>query len=57
MPPRVDYTLTPLGRSLADAIIPLCSWGSENFAEVTSIFAGRDALPQQDAEEAPGRTP
>ena len=45
VPPRVDYTLTPLGRSLADAIIPLCTWGSENFAEVTSIFAGRDALP------------
>lgn len=45
VPPRVDYTLTPLGRSLADAILPLCTWGSENFAEVTSIFAGRDALP------------
>jgi DNA-binding HxlR family transcriptional regulator len=41
----VDYTLTPLGRSLADAIIPLCTWGTENMAEVTSIFAGRDALP------------
>jgi DNA-binding HxlR family transcriptional regulator len=41
VPPRVDYTLTPLGRSLADAIIPLCSWGTENMAEVTSIFAGR----------------
>nr|WP_256664100.1 MULTISPECIES: winged helix-turn-helix transcriptional regulator [unclassified Pseudomonas] len=23
VPPRVDYTLTPLGRSLANAIIPL----------------------------------
>ena len=45
VPPRVDYTLTPLGRSLADAILPLCTWGSENFAEVTSIFAGRDASP------------
>ena len=45
VPPRVDYTLTPLGRSLADAILPLCAWGSENMAEVTSIFAGRDALP------------
>ncbi|MFS2036989.1 winged helix-turn-helix transcriptional regulator [Polaromonas sp. CT11-55] len=45
VPPRVDYTLTPLGRSLADAIMPLCAWGSENMAEVASIFAQRDALP------------
>ena len=44
VPPRVDYALTPLGRSLADAIVPLCTWGTENRAEVASIFAGRDAL-------------
>jgi DNA-binding HxlR family transcriptional regulator len=51
VPPRVDYTLTPLGRSLADAIVPLCTWGTENMAEVTSIFAERDTSPQQGAEE------
>lgn len=45
VPPRVDYALTPLGRSLADAIIPLCTWGTENAAEVASIFAKRDTLP------------
>jgi DNA-binding HxlR family transcriptional regulator len=45
VPPRVDYALTPLGRSLADAIIPLCTWGTENSAEMASIFAKRDALP------------
>jgi DNA-binding HxlR family transcriptional regulator len=28
VPPRVDYALTPLGRSLADAIVPLCNWGT-----------------------------
>ena len=44
VPPRVDYTLTPLGRSLADAIMPLCTWGTENRVEAASIFAGRDAL-------------
>ena len=41
VPPRVDYALTPLGRSLADALVPLCTWGSENMAEVASIFAER----------------
>ncbi|WP_234382599.1 MULTISPECIES: winged helix-turn-helix transcriptional regulator [unclassified Variovorax] len=28
MPPRVDYALTPLGRSLADAVVALCTWGN-----------------------------
>jgi len=43
IPPRVDYALTPLGRSLARALEPLCTWGSENMAEVSRIFAERDA--------------
>ncbi len=30
IPPRVDYALTPLGRSLAQALSPLCEWGEEN---------------------------
>ena len=45
VPPRVDYALTPLGRSLADAIVPLCTWGTQNAAEMASIFAERDTLP------------
>jgi DNA-binding HxlR family transcriptional regulator len=44
VPPRVDYALTPLGRSLADAIVPLCTWGTRNAAEMAGIFAKRDAL-------------
>jgi len=42
IPPRVDYSLTPLGVSLAKALVPLCSWGTENMAEVTRVFARRD---------------
>jgi DNA-binding HxlR family transcriptional regulator len=37
VPPRVDYALTPLGGSLAQALVPLCTWGTENLAEVTRI--------------------
>jgi DNA-binding HxlR family transcriptional regulator len=44
VPPRVDYALTPLGHSLAEAIIPLCTWGTEHAAEMAGIFAKRDAL-------------
>lgn len=27
VPPRVDYSVTPLGASLNDALTPLCEWG------------------------------
>jgi DNA-binding HxlR family transcriptional regulator len=43
VPPRVDYTLTQLGQSLAQALEPLCSWGTENMAEMQKIFAERDS--------------
>jgi len=45
VPPRVDYALTPLGRSLADKIVPLCTWGTENMAEMVNMLAERDTLP------------
>jgi DNA-binding HxlR family transcriptional regulator len=43
VPPRVDYSLTPLGHSLAQALTPLCAWGAENLAEVSRVFAQRGA--------------
>lgn len=43
VPPRVDYALTPLGHSLAEALVPLCAWGTDNMAEVTRVFAQREA--------------
>jgi len=35
VPPRVEYSLTPLGRSLTVALAPLVRWATENFSEVT----------------------
>ena len=55
VPPRVDYTLTPLGHSLAAALAPLCVWGSENMAEVARVFAERAAWAR--AAEWPGAPP
>lgn len=43
VPPRVDYSLTALGRSLAEALVPLCSWGTEHIAEVSRVFSEREA--------------
>ncbi len=42
VPPRVDYALTPLGRSLSDALAPLCEWGSANLDAVAAVFAERE---------------
>ena len=38
------YDLTPLGHSLAEALVPLCTWGTENLEEVTRVFARREVL-------------
>ena len=43
VPPRVDYSLTPLGHSLAEALAPLCNWGVENMAEVSRVLAQRES--------------
>jgi DNA-binding HxlR family transcriptional regulator len=47
VPPRVDYTLTQLGDSLAQALEPLCTWGTENMAEMQKIFAERDSWARE----------
>lgn len=41
LPPKVDYSLTPFGRTLADALAPLCAWGTEHLAQVEQIVADR----------------
>ena len=46
VPPRVDYALTSLGRSLSDALAPLCEWGSQNLDAVAAVFAEREGWPR-----------
>ena len=41
VPPRVDYRLTPLGESLANAMAPLCEWGSDNMETIEKAVAQR----------------
>ncbi|KAA2266643.1 helix-turn-helix transcriptional regulator [Solihabitans fulvus] len=40
VPPRVEYSLTPLGESLNAALRPLSAWGKENMPH---IMAARSA--------------
>ena len=38
VPPVVDYALTPFGETLVEALVPLCTWGNRNRAEVTEML-------------------
>ena len=54
VPPRVDYTLTPLGHSLAEALVPLCNWGADNMEAVAQIFAEREEWQATTGDAATG---
>jgi DNA-binding HxlR family transcriptional regulator len=43
MPPRVDYELTPLGRTLLDAVGALMAWADAHLDEVDTARAAYDA--------------
>ncbi len=30
VPPKVEYSITPFGRSLGKSLAPLCAWGDQN---------------------------
>ncbi len=36
IPPRVEYSLTPFGVSLGDALRPLCDWGREHMERIST---------------------
>lgn len=37
VPPRVDYAMTDFGRTLAQALVPLCDWGNANRSRVEQM--------------------
>jgi DNA-binding HxlR family transcriptional regulator len=43
IPPRVDYALTPLGRTLLDTIGQLVSWADSHVTEIEAARAAYDA--------------
>jgi DNA-binding HxlR family transcriptional regulator len=43
IPPRVDYALTPMGRTLLDAIGALVSWADSHLPEISAAQAAYDA--------------
>ena len=47
MPPRVDYTLTPMGRTLLDAAGTLIGWAHAHLDEIEAARAAYDAREQR----------
>lgn len=54
VPPRVDYELTPLGRTLLDTIGQLVAWADAHITEIEAAQADYDArsCPPPCAEDA-----
>jgi len=42
IPPRVDYSLTGFGKTLAQALAPLCQWGTDHVREIARVAARRE---------------
>ena len=45
VPPRVEYSLTPLGQSLSKLVRQIESWVETNYSRITREVRGSDARP------------
>ena len=42
IPPKVEYSLTAFGKTLGEALAPLCAWGTRYSADAEAIMARRN---------------
>jgi DNA-binding HxlR family transcriptional regulator len=49
IPPKVEYSLTTFGRTLAKALAPLCVWGTMHMSEVETLMSRRRISDDSDA--------
>src|SRR5882762_540004 len=54
VPPRVEYALTSFGRSLCDALCPLCEWGQLHMERIGATK--QECKAQRQASEAAPHT-
>jgi DNA-binding HxlR family transcriptional regulator len=47
IPPRVEYQLTPLGKTLAETVLAIRLWAEENIAEVTAAQIRYDSTQER----------
>jgi DNA-binding HxlR family transcriptional regulator len=50
IPPKVEYSLTPFGRSLAKSLAPLCSWGAEHMIVVERLTSRGIAMSSKQSD-------
>jgi DNA-binding HxlR family transcriptional regulator len=50
VPPRVDYSATPLGLSLEPVIMSLCDWGRRHAAELRELDRVTECVPGKPAQ-------
>jgi len=48
IPPKVEYSLTAFGRTLAKALAPLCVWGTAHMSEVEKLMSHRRVSEDSD---------
>lgn len=49
VPPRVDYSLTPLGASLVEPLAVLGEWAYQHIADVKTAMAQYESKPDSDS--------
>jgi DNA-binding HxlR family transcriptional regulator len=57
IPPRVDYALTPLGRSLLEPVSALGEWARRNIARIDAARAAFDGACPEKKKKPPVRSP
>lgn len=57
VPPRVDYALTPLGRTLLDTVSSLVHWANQHLPEIDAARADYDRRVAQLAASLDGDPP
>jgi DNA-binding HxlR family transcriptional regulator len=48
VPPRVEYSLTDLGKSLCGLVSGICNWAEDNIERVQTARAVYDQMPRED---------
>jgi DNA-binding HxlR family transcriptional regulator len=52
VPPRVEYSITKLGISLDEALIPLCDWGEKHLKRIEAAHPPKSSRADQAAGSA-----